>query len=100
LDIIWSLENVDVQASTDVPRDVAMHWPDTGVVLIPLEHNVTRGDGSAIKGTRLHELNVTSLGVVCIGNRAVPFTNTFSKNVEIMTVKMDRMSKEELVLED
>lgn len=85
MNVLWALKDVDVQTSTDVPCDVTMHRPDTGVVLVPLENDVA---GSTIEQTGLHKLNVTTLCVVCVGDGAVPLTNAFSENMVIVAVKM------------
>ena len=42
LNVGWALEDVDVQACGYVPRDVAVHGPHTGVVLLELKHDVSR----------------------------------------------------------
>lgn len=85
LDVIWALEDVDVQASAHVPGDVTMQWPDTGIILVPLENNVA---GCTVGQTSLHQLDITTLGVVCMGDGSVPFTNTLGKDMVIVAVKM------------
>jgi hypothetical protein len=56
--------------------------------LIPLENDVAGGDSGAIEATGLHKLNITTLSIIWVGDSAIPFTNAFSKNVEIVAVKM------------
>jgi hypothetical protein len=71
-----------------MPRDVAMQRPDTGVILVPLENNVAGGDGCAVEGAGLHELDVTALSVVWVGDGAVPFADAFGEDVEVVAVEM------------
>jgi hypothetical protein len=85
LNVTWSLKNIDIQATADVPCDVAMHWPDTRVVLVPLKNDVA---WSAVGKTGLHKLNITTLGIGCVDDSAIPLTKTLSENMEIVTVKM------------
>jgi hypothetical protein len=38
--IVWALKYSPDKASGQMPRDVAVEGPDTGVVLVPLQNNV------------------------------------------------------------
>jgi hypothetical protein len=95
-----SLKNVDVQTATDMPRDMAMKGPNRGIILGPLENNITGCDGSIIGLSRLHKLNVAHLGVRWVDNCAIPCTYTFIEDMEVVAVKMDRMGHEKEVVED
>jgi hypothetical protein len=91
LDVIRSLEDVDVQTTADVPCDVAMEWPDGWIVLGPLKHDVSRGIG--VLGLA-NELNIAHLCIQRVRDDTIPLANSFGKDVEVVTVQMHRMRAE------
>lgn len=38
LDIIWTLQDVGIQSTRDVPCDMTMEWPDSRIIAAPLKH--------------------------------------------------------------
>ena len=62
-----------------------MEWPNRRIILGPLKDNEGRSVG-IFSGS--HELNVSLLCVVGVGNNTIPITKPFSENVEVMSVKL------------
>lgn len=114
LDIIRTLNDIDVQAGADMPGDVAVERPDAGIVGEELHHNERWG--SILLGL-LEDLRVTAIGVTWIGDGAVPGAETFRKDLvyfllvsftllgreipTIMSVQVHGMSNEgEVIVDD
>jgi hypothetical protein len=100
LDIIWSLEDVDVQSSTDMPCNtgiwleltilgmkylLAMEWPNSWIILSPLKYNISRSTGIF---SSLNKLHISLLSIAWVSDLSVPGTNTLSQDVEVVTVKL------------
>ena len=80
LDIVWSLQDIGIETSANVPRDVAMERPDARVIRGDLPDQVTICS---------HELHVSSLRVRLSGNgNAVPISVTFVKDLHVVSVQM------------
>jgi len=98
LNIGWALEYVDVQTGRHVPRNVAMHWPNTWVIIGPLYNDEA---WCVVIWSRSEDLNIANLRVCCVDNSAIPISSSLSENVEVVTVQMHGMrSVGEVVLED
>lgn len=92
LDIGRPLQNVRIQAGTDMPCDVAVERPDTRVVSVYLPHNVPVGR---------EKLDVTTLWIVGIGDRdTIPVSWSLVENEHIVAVKMHRVSCGGRVVDD
>ena len=52
-------DGIDIQARADVPGDVAMERPHTGIIGDVLQHDVP----GCASGARLYELHVATLGI-------------------------------------
>lgn len=96
LDQLGLLHGVDVEATADVPRDMAMQWPHTGVVGVVLDDEI-RGGGLR---AGLNELHVSALRVGRVHDGAVPCARTFGQNVKVMSVQMHRVGGAGVVLDD
>jgi hypothetical protein len=84
--ISWTLKDLNVQASADVPGNVAMEWPDSWIILSPLQNNIRWGVGILCWADKL---NITALCIVRVGDDAVPSAEAFCENVIIVSVKLD-----------
>jgi len=94
----WSLQDVNVQTTADVPGNVAMGGPDSWIILSPLENNVRWSGGV---WSRANELDVAHLRVAGVGDCAVPCTNTLIKDMEVVTMDVNWMSaKSKVVVKD
>lgn len=78
LDVIWTLQDVDIKTGRDVPGDVAMQWPDTGVVCLELDHGV--GWGASIGVGFAQDLNITAGWVGWVGDGSIPDAISFGKD--------------------
>lgn len=96
LDQLGLLHGVDVEASADVPRDMAMQWPHAGVIGVVLNDDKARGGRRA----GLKELHVPALRVGCMHNGAVPRANAFGQYVEVVSVQMHRVSGAGVIFDD
>ena len=88
------LEQIDVQASTDVPGDVAVEGPHARVVGFVAEHDVAWGDlAGGLDLAGLNDEHIATVGVAGVGGLggAVPFANTGVDDPEVVAVKMHRM---------
>jgi hypothetical protein len=102
LNIVWAFNNINIEAAAYVPSDtrtfvsyyyscdisihlLAMEWPDSWIVLSPLNDNEGWNGGAL---SRAQKLNVTHLGVIGVGYNTVPVTEAFRKNVEVVAVKL------------
>ena len=88
------LEQIDVQASTDVPGDMAVEGPHTRIVGLVAKHDEAGGDLTG--GLDLAGLNgehVATVGIAGVGGLggAVPFANTGVDDPEVVAVKMHGM---------
>lgn len=90
------LDGVDVQARAHVPGDVAVEGPDARVVRHVLQHDVPRGG----RGAGLDDLHVAALGVLLVGDGAVPGADALGQDVEVVPVQVHRVGGGELVLDD
>lgn len=79
-----------------MPRDVAMERPNARIVSIVLQHDVP-GSG---RRARLDELHVAALGVSLVDDGAVPSSDSFCKDVEVVAVQMHGVGGGEFVLDD
>ena len=77
-----------------MPCDVAMEGPRAGVIRFVLHDNVCWIGRSPT----LNQLGITALGVRLIGDLAVPFSETFSKHVEVVAVQMHWVGCQECVV--
>lgn len=75
---------------------MAMERPHAGVVGVVLQHDVSRRSG----GARLDELYVATLGVLLVGDGAVPGADALGEDVEIVAVQMHGVGGREFVLDD
>lgn len=96
LDQLGLLHGVDVEATTDVPRDMAMQWPHTGVVGVVLDDHMG-GDG---RSAGLNELHVSALRVGRVHDDAVPCARAFGQNVKVVSVQMHRVGGAAVVFDD
>ena len=80
-------DGVDVQASTNVPGDVAMERPDAGIVGRILQDDVAGISGGAV----LEHLDVAALRVLRVIDFTVPGTDALGEDVKIVAVQMHRM---------
>jgi hypothetical protein len=78
LDIIWALEDIDIETGGHVPCDVAMQWPDTGVVSLKLDHSVSWRAGVWIGFAQ--DLNVTTGWVGWVGDGSIPNAIAFGED--------------------
>ena len=85
------LHGVDVEASTDVPSDVAVERPDTWVVSVVLDDDVA---------VWLQKLDIAALGIFDVHNLPIPSSHTFRQHVEIVSMKMHGMCSAGLVVQD
>jgi hypothetical protein len=76
---------------------MAMEWPGTRVIIVPLQHDERRRVGVL---SILKNLYITSLRVIRVDNCTIPVTETLSKHVEIVTVKMHWVGAELTVVPD
>jgi len=82
-DIRWSLEDVGVETSADVPRDVAVERPDTRVIGGDLPYDVP---------TNREELDIATLRVLWVGDGdTVPLAGALMENEHVMAVQMHRV---------
>ena len=86
LDQIDLLDGIDVETCADVPSNVAVKRPDTWVVGIVLDDQVTRLGDTVDNGRWLQDLDISSLRVLDMGDSTIPFADAFSENVEVVTV--------------
>jgi hypothetical protein len=70
---------------------MAMENVDRGVVKFDLKDGI---GASAVCLGLLEELHVTTLGVAGVGDRSVPGSETFGKNLEVVAVQMHGMGGE------
>lgn len=78
LDLVRTLDNVDIQASTDVPGDVTVEWPHTSVVGEELHDDV---GWCSIRLCLLEDLRVTTIWIAWIGNGAIPSAKAFGEDL-------------------
>jgi hypothetical protein len=92
-DVVWSLDDVDVQTLGHVEGDVAMEWPDTWVILLVLDDSegVEARNWASTEWTKTESVTNDSAGWV--GDSARPVSETRSKDIEVVSVKMHRMGK-------
>ena len=90
------LNRIDVQARTDMPRDMAMERPHARIIRLVLQHDVARHAG----GAALDELHVATLGVVLVGDCAVPGADALGQDVEVVAVEMHGVGGGEFVLDN
>lgn len=83
-----------------MPSDVAMQRPDTGVIGVVLNDQVSRLRNAIDDCGGLQHLDIASLGVLDVGDGAVPGANTLSEDVEVVPVEMHRVSGGDLVFHD
>jgi len=92
LELVWLLNDVDVQTLGHVPGDVAMEWPDTWIVLLVLDDGVGWLVGD--NGTEWWDTEgVTddSAGWVTLDD-AIPGDRTSGEDIEVVTVQMHGVS--------
>ena len=78
-----------------MPCDVAMERPRARIIREVLQDNVCW----SVRSPALYQLGITALGVRLVGDCAVPFSETFSEHVEIVTVQMHRVGCQECVVD-
>ena len=100
LDQIDLLNRIDIETCAHVPSNVAVKRPDTRVVGVVLNDQVSRDDGTVDDARGLQDLHISSLCVLDMSNSTIPLADTFSENVEVVTVKMHRVRGWDLVLHD
>lgn len=83
LDIPRPFEDVDVQARTDVPSDVAVERPDARVVGRELQDLIGWDAGGGARG---EDLNIPSLRVGFVGDDAVPDPGAGGEDEEVVPV--------------
>lgn len=83
--------DVDVETAADVPSDMAMEGPNTGIVGIDLEHDVIESG---------EKLNIASLRILWVGDFAIPDAETLRKHEEVVTVHVHRMGGRKGIVDD
>ena len=73
-----------------------MERPNTWIVGIVLQDQITRRGGRA----RLHELHVTALGVLLMGDGSVPSADAFGQHIKVVAVQVHRVGGGKLVVHD
>lgn len=68
-----------------------MEWPDTRIIHVDLDNNIARDRGT-LGG--LDKLNITTLGIIGVGDVAIPGAESFGEDICVVTVKMHRMRTE------
>ena len=92
------LNGVDIQPCADMPRNMAMKRPYSRVVCVILKHKIP-GHG-AIPVRRLHQLHVSSLGVMDVLNGAIPGAGALGEDVEVVAVKVHGMRCGEMIADN
>jgi hypothetical protein len=81
--------DVDIQSIADVPRNVAVEWPNAGIISTKVENNVALSAWFAIGWVAgVNELGVSALGIVGTSDGSIPSASALSDNPEIVTVEM------------
>lgn len=78
MDVSRSFQDIDIETTGDVPRDVAVQWPHSRVVCVELDYDVGRGVGAY--GV-WKDLDVAPLGVTGVGDGAVPGTCSLGEDI-------------------
>ena len=85
------LDGVDVEAGTDVPRDMAVEGPDAWVVGHVFNDDVAGCHQGTVSGDIgcWHKLHISALRVLCVSlNGAVPLALALGEDPEVVAVKM------------
>ena len=90
------LNRINIQARTDMPRDMAMERPDARIIREILQHDITR----RARRATLDELHVAPLGIGLVGDCSVPGTDALGQDVEVVAVEMHGVGGWELVFDD
>lgn len=80
LNILRSLKDTNIQASANMPSDMAMKGPDARIILVDLEDDV--GGGVGVLGG-LHPHGVAALGVRGVGDGVGVFAEAFCEDVPL-----------------
>lgn len=79
-----------------MPRDMAMERPHARIVREILQHDIPRSGRRA----GLHELHVAALRVGLVHDGAVPGSDAFGQDVEVVSVEMHGVRGREGVFDD
>ena len=85
LDFIRAFEEVDVEACRDVPRNVAVEGPDSWIVAVDLNHDVSR---FGVAHCLWQELDVASLWILAICDCPIPGAGTGRQDIHVVAVHM------------
>ena len=95
--IIRTLHNINKQAATNMPGNMTVEGPNSGIILGPLQDDVA---GTAVHVGRGQDLDVADLGVVDVCDAPVPEAGARGEDEEVVAVQVHGVGEEVDVVVD